>query len=155
MMTQKLVTWTRIAAICVFGALLAQAEQESDPKPKQPTIRNFSLPEYNEQMELVSKIEGDSATAVDNRGTFDISHLRYEMFRDGKVDARVTAPSCTYSKRTNEGWSKGKIRITRDELVVTGENFKFNGKKEKIFIGKNAKVVLRSVNVRIWGENDE
>lgn len=127
---------------------------EGTADTKNPVIRNFSLPEYNEKMELVSKIEGDSAEAV-KADTFEITNLRFEMYRNGKVNARVTSPACTFNKRKNEGKSNSEIRITRDGMVVTGEAYQFSGKKEKIVITKNAKVVLRSANLKILRKNDE
>lgn len=146
--------------LCI-GLLISSAagmawskEADSDAGNEGPTIRNFSLPEYNEKMELVSRIEGDAAKAVQD-DTFEITNLRFEMYRSGKVNARVTSPFCTFNKRKNRGWSKSSIRITRDDLVVTGEDYEFNGKKEQIRIRKNAKVVLRSVNVKIWRDDSE
>ena len=81
--------------LCI-GLLISSAagmawskEADSDAGNEGPTIRNFSLPEYNEKMELVSRIEGDAAKAVQD-DTFEITNLRFEMYRSGKVNARCT-----------------------------------------------------------------
>lgn len=142
-----------VLVVSLTGLGWAQ-EESARGEEEGPSIRDFSLPEYNEKMELVSKIEGDSARSLGG-DKFDITNLRFEMYRNGKVDARVTSPSCTFHKRKNSGWSTGSIRIIRDDLVVTGEDYVFDGRKEQIRIQKNAKVVIRSVNIKIWGEGDE
>lgn len=142
-----------VLVLVITGLMRAEAadvQEEND----NPTIRNFSLPEYNEAMQLVSRIEGDTAKAVDD-DSFDITNLRLEMYQNGKINARVTSPTCRFNKRKNQGWSKGAIRITLEDLVVTGEDYQFNGKKEQIHIQKNAKVVLRSANMKIWRNEDD
>ena len=153
-MVQRMILCSSILLMLVGSPGQAEDKAAKKSDPDRATIRNFALPEYNEQMELVSKIEGDEAEVGDH-GDFLITNLRFQMFKNGKVDARVTSPLCTYSKRRNEGWSKSSIRITREDLVVTGEDYKFSGKNERIHIRKNAKVVLRSVDIRIWGDDDE
>ena len=146
---------TRVAGmLLVFAVGMAWGNEGDTSSDDRPAIRNFSLPDYNEKMELVSKIEGDEAKVLD-KGKFDITNLRFQMYKNGKVDARVTSPTCTFSKKKNQGWSKSPIRITRGDLVVTGEDYIFDGKKERIRIKKNAKVVIRSVNIKLWGDGHE
>ena len=147
MMTVRRALWTALILAGIAGAIQAQDEG-------QPTIREFSLPEYNDKMELVSKIRGDKAKS---RGldVFEITNLQYEMFKDGKVSVRVTSPFCYFDKKKKAGNSENSIRIAQDDVVITGEDYEFSGENGRIHIRKNAKVVLRSVDIRIWGDEDD
>lgn len=110
--------------------------------PAGQTVRGFRVPDYHPDGTLKSVITGDTARALGNE-RFEITNLRIELFRDGVVETRVTAPQCVFDRRTQEVSSKGAVRIVRGEVVITGEGFVWSGADPRFAIERNARVVLR------------
>lgn len=124
-----------------------------DAAEGQTTIRGFVVPKYDADMQLVHKLEGDEAEMKAN-GDAVIRNLRLNFYRNGEIETRVSSPVCTYNRKTNQGSADQTIRIAREDLVVTGEDYTIDGEKERVVIKKNAKVVIRQTDVRLWGEEE-
>ena len=66
---------TRAAGmLLVFAVGMAWGNEGDTSSDDRPAIRNFSLPDYNEKMELVSKIEGDEAKVLDKGKSVSYTH---------------------------------------------------------------------------------
>lgn len=119
------------------GAALAQLREGQ-------TVVGFRFPEYDKDGALKTLITGDSAKAL-SPTLFDIRNLKIEMFKDGAVDTRVTAPQCRFDRRAMQAASEDSVRIVRGDLVITGEGFTWSGAPSSFRIERNAKVVLRNI----------
>lgn len=131
----------RIAAGVLVGAAwfsLAQIDE----------IAGFRVPEYDENGNLKSQIYGDFAKIRDN-DQIEITNLKIEMYRDGAIDILVTAPHCIYDQKSNRAHSESRVRIARDNTVITGEHFSWDMKEQHFVILKNAKVVLKNLRNRM------
>lgn len=122
------------------------------------SISDFKVPEYNEKMQLESMLFGDHADVSREGNVVDITNLRIEYYKvpdpplppdqddpNPEIEMRITAPHCTFDRRYKAASSEGKVRITNEDMAVTGENFNFKVDTEHLVIKKNVKVVLRNV----------
>lgn len=131
----------RIAAVIVVGAAwfsLAQIDE----------ITGFRVPEYDEDGNLKSQIYGDFAKIRDD-DRIEITNLKIEMYNDDEIDILVTAPHCLYDQKSRRAHSESRVRIARDNTVITGEDFSWDMKEQRFVILKNAKVVLKNLRNRM------
>ncbi len=130
----------RILAAAGLG-LAAAAVAQLQPGTK---VGGFRLPEYAEDGTLKSQVFGEFAQALTN-GHIEIEGLRIELYKDKEVETRVTSPHCIYDRRRGLAASTSSIRITRGDVVITGDDYGYSPKFERFEINTNARVVLRDV----------
>ena len=104
----------------------------------------FRLPEYAEDGTLKSQLFGEYARALSNN-LIEIRGLRIELYKDGQVETRVTSPHCLYDRGSQAAGSTSSVRITRGEVVITGDRYSYSSRRERFEIHTNARVVLRDV----------
>lgn len=131
-------------ALLVLAAGWVAAQQGSDVQQ----VTGFRVPSYDDQGLMTSQMFGDAARIMTN-GLVEISELRMEFYARGNADRqmemRVTSPKCLYDRSTSSATSEAPVRIARDNMVVTGTGFVWDGKKERLQIMTDAKVVLKDV----------
>ncbi len=113
------------------------------------TLRGFQVPEYDEDMNMTSQLFGDVATLRAD-GRVEIQNLKLEYYNDeGDITLRVKSPRCLYNRSSKQAESEADVRITREDLVVTGEGYSFDAENQTFHIQRDAKVVLRNVDLSI------
>ena len=127
---------TTLALLLAFG-VAGWAEDSS-----MQTVAGFRVPEYDENNQLKSQLFGDFAKVLPD-GIIEITQLKIDFYSEGKVEMTVTSPQCTYKQKEGKAESEAAVRITREDMVVTGKGFAWNGRDEKFQIFKEAKVVLK------------
>jgi hypothetical protein len=128
----------RYALALLLAAVAAVWAEESSVQ----TVAGFRVPEYDENNRLKSQLFGDFAKILPD-GVIEISQLKIDFYSDGKVDMTVTAPRCTYKQKEGTAESDADVRITREDMVVTGKGFAWSGRDEQFRIFQEAKVVLK------------
>lgn len=127
-------------------ALLAAGWVWAQGAPDVQQVTGFRVPSYDDQGNMTSQMFGDAARIMTN-GMVEITELRMEFYARGSADRqlqmRVTSPRCFYDRGTSSATSEAPVRISRDNMVVTGTGFTWDGKKERLQIGRDAKVVLK------------
>jgi hypothetical protein len=151
-------------AALLLAALALGAAAQSEPQ----SLSDFKIPEYNEKMQLESMLFGDHAQVSRGGKVVDITNVKIEYYKlqdlpepdpnvlpdpdaeepAPEVDMRITAPHCTYDRRFKAASSPGSVRITAEDMAVTGEDFNFKVDTEHLVIRKNVKVVLRNLRNR-------
>lgn len=128
------------AAIAAAGWVLAQSA------PDLQQVTGFRVPSYDDQGNMTSQMFGDAARIMTN-GMVEITELRMEFYERGSADRqlqmRVTSPRCFYDRGSSSATSSAPVRIARDNMVVTGTGFTWDGRKERLQIMSSAKVVLK------------
>ena len=112
------------------------------------TVAGFRVPEYDENNRLKSQLFGDFAKVLPD-GVIEITQLKIDFYSDGKVNMTVTAPRCTYKQKEGRAESDADVRITREDMVVTGKGFAWSGRDEQFRILKEAKVVLKGARKQL------
>jgi lipopolysaccharide export system protein LptC len=112
------------------------------------TVAGFRVPEYDDKNQLKSQMFGDFAKVLPD-GVIEITQLKIDFYSDGKVNMTVTAPRCTYKQKEGMAESDADVRITREDMVVTGKGFAWSGRDEQFRIFKEAKVVLKAARKKM------
>ncbi len=125
--------------LLLFCAVPVWAQRAGDTQ----TITEFEVPEFGPDNELKSKLYGKRAVVKPN-GLVDIDGLRIEFFDIRRVvEMRVTAETCLYNRVTKNAESEGRVRIARDQMIITGEGFRWNAEEGRFRIFNDSKVVLQ------------
>ena len=61
------------------------------------------------------------------------------------IKMKVSAPRCTYNRQGRFAKSPDEVTIEGDNMVVTGDDWAWDGPKELFKIFKNSKVVISNV----------
>lgn len=124
-----------LLALMTVSAAVAQFEPGM-------TVTGFRVPRYDEDGRLEAILHGDRATAVSEH-VVDITNLRIETLSDNEIDMRAMAPLCRFNQQTGVATSESDIRITRNNVVITGQGFRWDAATAKFEIHRNARVVIR------------
>lgn len=125
--------------VMIALAVLFPARAQFEPGM---TVTGFRVPRYNEDGQLEAILFGDRATAVSDH-LVDITNLRIETLSGDEVDMRATAPICRFDQRSGVATSESDIRITRNNVVITGQGFRWDAATARFEIHRNARVVIR------------
>jgi hypothetical protein len=68
--------------------------------------------------------------------------VMHMFFEDGSTNVLMTAEDCEYDREGQSAKSGGKIKIVRDNVVITGKGFEWYSERERVKILSNAKIVL-------------
>lgn len=122
------------------AAVLAAGAQEAGQ-----TVAGFRVPEYDADNNLKSQLFGDFARVLPD-GVIEITGLKIDFYaKQQEVQMTVTSPKCRYDQKANVAESEAEIRISRENMVVTGVGFSWNGRNERFHIRDQAKVVLKGL----------
>ncbi|MBN1671333.1 MAG: LPS export ABC transporter periplasmic protein LptC [Kiritimatiellae bacterium] len=111
------------------------------------------MPRYDEEGRLLWQIYGDSAKLLP-KGDIDVTSLRLEVFKDGKVDVCIMAPQCVINQDKGTAASESEVRIERSGLVITGVGFRWNHQTQGITILSRVKVVIEQP-MKMIGQDEE
>lgn len=124
-------------AIVLVLALVVWAEEGT-------LIEGFEIPEYTIDGKLERMIHGKRAVVpVDPKQTvIALEGLKIELYKDEEVEAIVTADACKYDRERRFVRSSSAVKIDSRDLLITGNEFAFDGVRERFVIFKNAKVKI-------------
>lgn len=141
----KCAAWFAAAMLALIaGWSVAQTVDENQ------TVSGFRVPTYDADGRLVSQLFGDSARILPD-GAVEIAELRMEFYSKMSdatnriLDMRVTSPRCFYDRNSGIATSDAPVRISRDNMVVTGTGFRWSGSEERLEIYSESKVVLKDI----------
>lgn len=104
----------------------------------------FRVPDYDDEGRLRSQLSGERATML-TPDVVEIENLQVDMFRDGVVETRIVSPHCIYNRRAHIAMSTSSVRIIRGDVVITGEDYRYEPRRQRFMIQTNARVVIRDV----------
>lgn len=127
-----------------LGLRSAQAQGQA----REQVMKGFKVPDYNEDGSMKSMLHAKVA-----RGTvgkpFEIEGLQIDFYRKEKIEMRVTSPFCHYNEKSGQAFSEDNVRISREQMEVTGKGFTWDPKKEQFQIKNNAKVILKNAKMEV------
>ncbi len=139
-----------LLALLLVPAITGWAQRQADT-----TITDFAVPEFGPNNELKSKLTGRFARMRPN-GQVDITGLSIEFYDlERRVQMRVTAETCLYNRVTRNAESEQRVRIARENMVITGEGFQWNAGESRFRIFKDSKVVLKEITRSVKENDDE
>jgi hypothetical protein len=109
-------------------------------------IKGFRVPNYDDQSVMTSQIFGDFARVLPD-GNVEITELRMEFYSyaDGEriTDMTVTSPMCLFHRARGLVISDSDVRISRDDLTVTGKGFMWSNQRQELRILNESRVELK------------
>ena len=136
--------------LCTGMLIVASAAQEG------VELGGFRLPDYDANGVKKSELIGKSAI-LKQGGKVDIQDFKIDFYEaDGEtVKMTVTAPQCTYVRHGRIAKSPSSVRIEGGNMVVTGKDFAWDGKRELFKIFSNSKVVFKGTRSDLLKLPDE
>lgn len=132
----------RAAAALAAGILCASAQEISVAPP----ARNWTLPLFTKEGYRQMILRGDEVIPVDSNRV-DISGMNVTVFSggpDAKVDSVVLSPQATFLINEKVARGSKSVRVIRDDIEVTGEDWTYFYNEKKVLINRNAHVVFHA-----------
>ena len=132
-----------LAAAAALAAALGASAQDIQVAPP---ARNWTLPLFTKEGFRQMTLRGDEVQPV-STDRVDITGMNVTVF-DGGADARVDSvllsPQATFL--INERIAKGtrEVRLIRDDIEVTGEQWTYSYKEKTVLIMRKAHVVFHA-----------
>ena len=138
----KPVALALLFALATLPALAQSAITANAP------IKNFRLPVLNPHGERTSLLRGSEARYI-NPTQIDLVEMQYTTFVAGqpqRVETTLLAPVASVFTENNHVIVRGNesMRLIRDDLQVTGEQWTYEHTPKRILIEKNVRVAFRA-----------
>lgn len=132
------------AALCCMYILICWAAvPTAHAQAGEQTIREFEVPEFDRDNRLRYRLFGDFARILPT-GAVDITGMRVDFYdANRQVEMRVTAAQCVYDRNERSAHSEERIRIARENMIITGKGFRWNPDDGRFEIQEEAKVIFR------------
>ncbi|HXQ80680.1 MAG TPA: hypothetical protein VN775_05175 [Opitutaceae bacterium] len=132
-----------LAAVALLASILGTAAQDVAVAPP---ARNWTLPLFTKEGFPEMTLRGDEVRPVSS-DRIDISGMTVTVFSGdalARVDSVLSSPEATFM--INEKIARGdkSVRLVRDDVEVTGENWTYFYKEKKVLIARNARVVFHA-----------
>jgi len=112
-------------------------------------IKGFRVPNYDTNSIMNSQIFGEFARVLPD-GNVEITNLKIEFYsykgEERITDMTITSPLCYFNRPNGVAISDQDVRISRDDLVVTGKGFIFHNAKQELKILSNSRVVVKGAS---------
>ena len=135
-----------VVAVPVMGQSSAGDLSDAIPLGTDSQMKGFRVPTYDDENVMTSQIYGETARVLPD-GNVEITGLRMEFYSyEGEeriTDMTVTSPLCYFNRTRGVVISDSDVRISRDQMVVTGKGFRYSNKNQELKILSNSKVVLK------------
>ncbi|PTY05854.1 hypothetical protein DB347_16040 [Opitutaceae bacterium EW11] len=132
-----------VFALCAWAGLHAQIGPGNTP------VRRFRLPSFNQEGFRTALLEGEEADAV-SPTEIHLKEMRFSLFAGDEtnaLDSTLLAPRATVRIPEQNHYlveGPGPVRLIRNDLDVSGENWLYDHNARKLWIRKDAQVIFRS-----------
>lgn len=122
----------------------------------QDIIRNFRVPEIDEEGRLKSMLMGESARIIPGK-PMPIEGLRIQFFEpDGEnVKLNIVSPGCVYDTKEGIATSDESIRIFGNGFLVSGVGYRYEKDRERMKIHSKVRVRFRRKATSATDESKE
>jgi lipopolysaccharide assembly outer membrane protein LptD (OstA) len=107
-------------------------------------IKGFKAPRFDEKGTLIGLISGHTATVMD-RTSAKVDGIRYEAYRNTKLDYELEANTCTYDQKEEIVRSTDQLRFKRTGITLTGDGFQWDIKNMRGTIKSNVVMVIENI----------
>jgi hypothetical protein len=132
-----------LAAAALLASALGLAAQDVAVGPP---ATNWTLPLFTREGYRQMTLRGDVVRPIDS-DRVDIVGMDFTVFGggpDAKIDSVILSPVATFmiNERTAKG--AGAVRLVRDDIEVTGEEWSYSYIEKKVLIMRKAHVVFHA-----------
>ena len=128
-----------MAALAVALASVGMADIDINP-----TVKNWSQPLFTKEGFRKMTLHGDQMKPV-TRNELNVVNLNVTVFTgdaSAKVTSVVLAPTATFLVSENIAKGKDHVRLIRDDLDISGDDWVYDVEHEKVSIARNTRVVF-------------
>lgn len=111
-----------------------------------PPAKDWTLPLFTKEGFRQLTIRGDEVHPI-NADRVDIIGMNVTVFNgaaDPKVDSVLLSPEATFMINEKTAHGNKSVRLVRDDVEVTGEEWSYIYSEKKVLITKHAHVVFHS-----------
>jgi len=105
-------------------------------------ISGFRVPDYDDQGKLRAQLYGEHANVLEGREV-EITNLKIEMYKDGKVAMTVFSPHCFFNMETRQARSEGRVLIESGLMTIVGRGFTWSAEAGRFEILHDSKVLVK------------
>jgi hypothetical protein len=124
------------------GLAAAWAQEVSAAAP----AKNWKLPLFTKEGFRSMTLLGSEVRPVD-AGRIDVTDMNITVFSGdaaAKVDTVILSPAATFLQKENLARGDKSVRLLRDDIEVTGEDWTYDQTARKATIAKKVRVVFRA-----------
>ena len=129
-------------ALSLGSSLSAQ----TGSNPATAPARNWELPRFSKEGFRSMIIRGSEArlAATDRYDVVDLSITIFAGGANPRVDIILLSPAATFLSRENRAMGNKAVRLIRDDMEITGEQWTYVHAEQKVTIQKNSRVVFHA-----------
>ena len=125
----------------------------ASPLSAQPASNPAAAPARNWEMGIFSKegfrsmiLRGSEVrlAAADRYDVVDLSITVFAGNANPRVDIILLSPAATFLSRENRATGNKAVRLIRDDMEITGEQWTYVHAEQKVTIQKNSRVVFHA-----------
>jgi hypothetical protein len=134
---------TLLAAAGLLATGIAERAQDIS---NAPPAKDWTLPLFTKEGYRQMTIRGEEVHPV-NADRVDIIGMNVTVFSGGadpKVDSVLLSPEATFMINEKVAHGDKSVRLVRDDVEVTGEQWSYVYSEKKVLISKHAHVVFHS-----------
>ncbi len=138
---------SHLALLIAGGALVFCLAVTHGQSPVSGTVTGgFRTMLHDAQNRKKTLIEGKTAKSGASAGTFTLTELHLETYRDnGQTDMVANAPECTLDMNARVASSSGPFHATTSDkrFTISGEGFFYDQKNSRLVISNRVHTIIR------------
>jgi hypothetical protein len=135
-----------MAALAAAGLLGCRPPASAQDIAVAPPAKNWTLPLFTKEGYHQMTLRGDEVHPI-NSDRVDIVGMNFTVFSggpDGKVDSVLLSPAATFLINERTAHGDQSVRLVRDDVEVTGEDWSYDYKEKKVLIQRKSHVVFHA-----------
>ena len=131
-----------LGLLALFAALPAIAQSSSEA-----TGKNFALPGFTKEGYHRFQLRGTAARYIEGEKAYHVTDMNLTLFTGdaaNRVDTVVLSPLATFLPTSHLARGDGLVRLIRDDMEVTGEQWTYDHSQKKVSLQKNTRIVFRA-----------
>lgn len=132
-----------LAAAALLASMLTSAAQDIAVAPP---ASNWTLPLFTKEGYRQMTLRGDLVHPVDS-DRVEIVGMNFTVFSgatEAKVDSVILSPKARFMINERIASGGGTVRLIRDDIEVTGEDWTYSYNEKKVLIMRKAHVVFHA-----------
>ena len=140
----------KLSALFLLLFTVATLCSAAEDLSKSAPVKKFRLPTFNQEGYRTSFLEGDEAIIVSSQ-QIDVKEMHYSLFsgeENNVLETTLLAPVATVrvlERNHIKVEGTGSVRLIRDEVDATGDNWTYDHANKRLLIRKNVHVIYRAV----------
>jgi hypothetical protein len=132
-----------LAAAAFLASMLASQAQDIAVAPP---ASNWTLPLFTREGYHQMTLRGELVHPVDS-DRVDVTGMNFTVFSggsDARVDSVILSPNAKFMINERMASGAGTVRLIRDDIDVTGEDWSYSYNEKKVLIMRKAHVVFHA-----------